>query len=121
MGYYTNYDLVVMDRDRQIEQDSEVLEELAETLNVIVGGGFVVEGGKQKAIVNADEMKWYEWEVDMLGLSHMYPALVFQLTGHGEESGDVWRAWFFDGECEFYKRIDEEEALRLPDDFEFTN
>lgn len=49
-------------------------------------------------ILGGDSMKWYGYESDMLSLSNKYPALLFSLRGEGEESGDMWKAWFRNGE-----------------------
>lgn len=44
-----------------------------------------------------DSMKWYDWQKDCEKLSEDYPNLLFTLQGEGEESGDVWKAWFRNG------------------------
>ena len=41
--------------------------------------------------------KWYNFKEDMLEISKLYPDIVFQLDGVGEESGDVWRIYFKNG------------------------
>jgi hypothetical protein len=44
-----------------------------------------------------DRYKWYEWQEDMETLSKQFPSVVFTLRGEGEESGDIWVAYFKDG------------------------
>lgn len=41
--------------------------------------------------------KWYDCHEDMVELSKKYPKAVFIMDGEGEEQGDVWRTFFFDG------------------------
>lgn len=45
--------------------------------------------------------KWYDWEQDMLLLSARFPDVLFQLDGDGEESGDIWRAYFMNGKMQY--------------------
>lgn len=58
--------------------------------------------------------KWYDWEQDMLLLSARFPGVLFQLDGDGEESGDIWRAYFMSGKMQyeschfFFGEFDEE-------------
>lgn len=41
--------------------------------------------------------KWYSWKSDMETFSTRYPSTLLTLTGHGEGSGDIWRAYFKNG------------------------
>ena len=41
--------------------------------------------------------KWYSWKDDMTRLSFMFPKVLFTLSGHGEDQGDIWRAYFLGG------------------------
>lgn len=44
--------------------------------------------------------KWYEHEKDMLTLSAAHPAILFTLSGEGEEAGDVWKKYFLGGKIQ---------------------
>jgi len=46
---------------------------------------------------NFDQMKWYGYNKDCIELSLEYPNLLFTLEGEGEESGDIWKAWYRNG------------------------
>ncbi len=48
----------------------------------------------------SENCKWYEHEDDLRKFSKMYPNWLFQLDGGGEESGDVWRKYFVNGEMQ---------------------
>lgn len=40
-----------------------------------------------------DSRKWYGWKDDLASVSKQYPYLLFEITGEGEENGDIWHAW----------------------------
>lgn len=44
-----------------------------------------------------DELKWYGYKDDMIKLSTEFNDLYFNLSGYGEESGDVWKQVFHNG------------------------
>lgn len=46
---------------------------------------------------NYDEMKWYNYDTDMKALSKSWPTVLFELSGEGEESGDIWTAFYRNG------------------------
>ena len=52
-----------------------------------------------------DSVKWYEHEKDMQEVSSAWPAVIFTLEGHGEESGDVWVKYFYGGEVQRCKTV----------------
>ena len=48
----------------------------------------------------ADEVKWYDHEIDMKALSKQFPDFLFELRGQGEENADIWLKWFFRGKMQ---------------------
>jgi|14BtaG_2_1085337.scaffolds.fasta_scaffold00764_3 hypothetical protein len=44
-----------------------------------------------------DSQKWYDHEAELLNLSLAVPNMGIQLSGEGEESGDIWRKRFVNG------------------------
>lgn len=44
-----------------------------------------------------DSCKWYQHADDMEAISLAFPEVLFQLSGNGEESGDIWRKYYFNG------------------------
>ena len=47
-----------------------------------------------------DEHKWYDHDKDMIKISAMFPDVVFCLHGEGEESDDLWNAYYSNGKSE---------------------
>ena len=41
----------------------------------------------------------------MLEVSKLYPEHLFMLEGEGEESGDIWRKYFFNGKYQICNAI----------------
>lgn len=50
-----------------------------------------------------DQTKWYEHEEVMKEISKEYPDVIIQLTGEGEESGDMWIKYFVNGKMQHCK------------------
>jgi hypothetical protein len=44
-----------------------------------------------------ESCKWYNHDDDMITLSKQFPTVLFILKGEGEESGDLWIAYYQDG------------------------
>lgn len=47
-----------------------------------------------------ESCKWYEYEKDMRKLSEEIKNVLFTLHGEGEESGDIWNAYFLNGKMQ---------------------
>lgn len=52
-----------------------------------------------------ESCKWYEWEADIRRLSKQFPDVLFTLSGEGEESGDIWKAYFLGGKMHKEKAV----------------
>ena len=85
MGYYTDFKL---SHDADLDED-----DLIQNLEHITKYDWY---GSTTLV----EAKWYEWETDMKTISKMYPGVLFTLEGEGEESGDLWQAYFKDGKVQ---------------------
>lgn len=50
------------------------------------------------AINSGEECKWYSYEKDMIAMSEEFTTALFVLDGEGEEAGDIWRAFYLNGQ-----------------------
>lgn len=90
MGYYTNYELEVIDT---ADLELEDVEAIANDLNTGYGDDLLTELLQGHGY----HCKWYEHEKDLRTLSLKCPDVLFRLTGHGEEKGDEWVKYFKNG------------------------
>jgi len=84
MGYYTQY---------KLSHDGDKIAELDGVLTQVTGYNW-------KGLDIGDSVKWYDFDVDMRKISKMFPFTLFTLCGEGEESGDIWKAYYKDGKCQ---------------------
>lgn len=88
MGYYTQYTMRKTD-------SSPTVQDVAITLANTNGSDHWLE------ILNGSyDVKWYEHEKDMKEVSLKYPNQVIALHGVGEENGDEWIKYFYNGKCQ---------------------
>lgn len=105
MGYYTNY----------------TLETNAPGIDLEISQAIAEISGYGGDIFRHDycERKWYDHEKDMVEVSKRYPDVVFILHGEGEESGDLWRKRFVNGQVdEVRAEITYPDFPPLPEDYE---
>jgi hypothetical protein len=91
MGYSTRFEL-----QYDFSQSDQVeLDRLIEDMNS--GKTF---GSHELSLDFSDweSMKWYDYDNDMKELSREYPNVMLVLSGEGEEPGDLWRAWYMNGD-----------------------
>jgi hypothetical protein len=105
LGYYTNFSLEAENIGGNPDYDKEVIrqnspEDLVENL---LG---------QSYLFNTDT-KWYDHPEDMKKVSKAYPGVLFTLNGAGEESGDIWRKYYFDGKEQYTEARIEFDAFDL--------
>lgn len=80
MGYYTQYTLKVTPFD----------ENLIPTLrSVNKEANFAIDDNGE----TAEECKWYDHKNDLKRFSKNYPMTLFELSGIGEENGDMWKMY----------------------------
>jgi len=90
MGYYRRYELSVIDGDNNLITE---LREFSEDANYAIN-----DNGESE-----DSCKWYKYQEDLKKFSSMHPITLFKLSGEGEESGDIWNAYFKDGKMQMCK------------------
>ncbi|ANY67703.1 hypothetical protein BBD42_15435 [Paenibacillus sp. BIHB 4019] len=82
MGYCTHYSVAIL-------PDSEVIRHIIEN-----------DDNLYAIHEDADSYKWYDHESDMRNFSAKFPDYTFQLSGEGEDSGDIWRKYFCNGKMQ---------------------
>lgn len=102
MGYYTSFSLTIsqMSNKPLSEEDCKFLSAELQRMNVFEYGRY---DDPFLSSFEAYATKWYECEEDMKLLSSKFPTLLFTLDGHGEDSEDIWVAYFMDGREQFAK------------------
>lgn len=94
MGYYTVYKGSVTGKGVLLDAFCEAADR-EETFGTY---GLLLSDWLDEYINGGESMKWYDWQSDCKELSAKYPNLLFTLNGEGEESGDIWRAYFRSGQ-----------------------
>jgi len=56
--------------------------------------------GKYYVDLKSEDTKWYEWRADLTKVSTLFPDVTIDVEGKGEETGDIWKARFRNGDCE---------------------
>ena len=95
MGYYTNFEI-------KIKQGKVDIQSLQDTIDEISEYGFDNDG---EEIWSNDEIKWYDYEEDMKKVSTLFPDIVIEVDGTGEESGDIWKTFWKNGKNHKSKRV----------------
>lgn len=80
MGYYTSHKLsIISGNDGFTDYEQEITD------------------STDYSSLFDESIKWYDCEKDMKAYSKKHPNVVFCIDGKGEESGDIWRAYFKNG------------------------
>lgn len=83
MGYYTRYEISTQPPSDSVE---DAIKEASGYSNPF-----------------DDNCKWYDHEENCIAVSKMYPDVLIELSGEGEESGDNWRKYFLNGKMQVCK------------------
>lgn len=87
MGYNTRYSLKV------IQGDEGLIPKLRDE-NDWAASAFNSKG------MSLDEHSWYSHQSDMQAFSKLHPEAVFELSGAGEEIGDLWKEYYSNGKIQ---------------------
>lgn len=91
MGYLTNYKLKTVKSETAIQ---DILMTIPDEEFDDIFYGLERDGRTY------DSVKWYQHEKDMKELSEKFPDVVFELSGEGEENGDIWKKYFKNGKMQ---------------------
>ena len=88
MGYYTAYEMEV------IEGDQKLIEEFRNSCE-----------GAEYALNNdgtcREPQKWYDCQDDLRNFSIKHPEALFRITGNGEDDYDFWQLYARAGKTQF--------------------
>lgn len=118
MGYYTSYELKIKTEDEEKlksifdyllndEQGKATcyglnIDSVTEEVDCprCEGNGTIRQymEGMDGHLESGEPCKWYKHDEHMTALSKKFPDVVFVLDGEGEETGDMWRKFFKNGE-----------------------
>jgi len=101
MGYYTQYSLEVRNIKKNEVEDLDNELNTRGLINYVFYDKYYDEAYKQLEYSSYEEQKWYDCEKDMIEISKKFPDAIFQLSGEGEEWGDLWRRYFANGIVEY--------------------
>lgn len=111
MGYYTNYSIRVVPKERGYHfsdgyfnlLDNEDFEDMSyqmgEALHEI-NPNYFSNGYCLQDQIDNEAMRWYDYAEDMTTLSKKFPEYLFVLSGDGEDQGDIWFAYFLNGKSQ---------------------
>lgn len=110
MGYNTKFDLKINTKINK-EQELQITNFLS---NKIMGESAKISDHWDDYL--EEEMKWYDYEKDMIELSILFPDIVFELSGEGADSDDIWKQYFKSGKsqtCNAIISFDEFDETKL--------
>ncbi len=104
MGYSTAYELTVqpLERGDEIEAFVQVWKGKGEDHPKFSAYEFTdaLEYGPPGYWGTVDNVKWYDHDIAVSWLSEQFPDVLFILSGNGEDSPDLWTAYFKNGKVQ---------------------
>lgn len=98
MGYYTRHELTIKD---QGDETLGALDIIADFINLYEEARYALEPDGSCA----DSVKWYSADNDLKEFSKRYPSAIFELSGEGEEAGDLWKLYAKNGKAQLCKAV----------------
>ncbi|NJN07514.1 MAG: hypothetical protein HC815_05805 [Richelia sp. RM1_1_1] len=99
MSYYSSFKISTIG-----EADLST-EDLLNIFNGHIADEFIISEKQKDKIETQNDIQFREWEFFMKQLSARYSQTLFLIEGHGEERGDIWRAFVRGGKIFYQKAI----------------
>lgn len=99
MGYYTDFTMKIDGPEDKIQELRDSNEKGAMDYGHLFENFTILQSG----LCVWSDVKWYEYKEDMQRISELNPELFFTLWGDGEEEKDLWVAYFYQGQYEWFK------------------
>jgi hypothetical protein len=103
MGYYTRFTIKI--KTKLEKQNWLEIYDLNEAMFEVNEEHKHVFDNTGDEIYSDGGIKWYDYHEDMVKLSKMFPNLVLQVDGEGEETGDIWRTFWKNGKYQEAERV----------------
>lgn len=111
MGYFSDFEFWINKKELSLKQQVEVLDfiENDSELSIITDGIYLSKYKDENAYkdwpedFNIYEKKWYKYKDDLLRLSKQFPYLKIEVERSGEETADVEKTWFYNGQMQTSK------------------
>jgi hypothetical protein len=100
MGYTTSFKLCVVVGLGQDVDTSALNFDLMQIARFQTQTGWTARTHSIVCVYGIQDVKWYDHEEDLLGLSSKYPQFLFMLRGAGDDPGDIWIKYFKDGQIQ---------------------
>jgi hypothetical protein len=118
MGYSTRFTISTFGKpfsEKELNELSVLKEQAGQLNNQLKEFALAGIAEKEKRIITDPERlvekaigynpfeepcKWYTWEADMRKISKQFPNTIFLIEGEGEDSGDIWKAYFLNGKMQ---------------------
>lgn len=95
MGYYSNFEITIANEKANVEEIAEPLSQIS---------GYKIDYLDDETLL-INDIKWYNWENDMIELSKQFPWAVIEVSRFGEDTLDWEVALFINGK-EFSKNVE---------------
>lgn len=92
MGYRTYFEIEVIAEGLS---DKAIQNQYKKIAKIIGDDNILDEHGRTE-----EDIKWYSYEEDMRKHSSKNRDILFLLSGQGEESTDLWKAYFLNGKMQ---------------------
>jgi len=96
MGYCTRYSLKWNCKNSKTTTWDDISDEIRLRQEAVTDFFYAVDDCGR----TTESCKWYEHEKEVSEFSKIYPDVVFELSGEGEESGDIWKKYFKNGKMQ---------------------
>lgn len=100
MGYYTRFELYVVDSETAFPVYLHKMDADTQKINSSIEEATYYRpfwDSDRPILFDGERLKWYDYAEDMATISLNFPQYIFRLEGVGEENGDQWAHWFFMG------------------------
>ena len=100
MGYLSNFYIKFENLNEFSEEEKEeILEEIVGNIDFIENY-LSDEEFYDNSEITAYQLKWYDYENDLVKISERFPKLKFKVDVYGEDDDDIRRVYFYGGECQ---------------------